>query len=120
VTAIIQIEKLTKSYGSHRGIIDIDLVPAELSVCASSRVALVARMGLNKFPLSLHTSYTSPSVQHPERQCLETLVALLTACKEGVLNPATNRATGKIYRTGFLSAFAGSKVFRQSPEISLP
>ena len=25
MTAIIQIEQLTKSYGSHRGIVDIDL-----------------------------------------------------------------------------------------------
>jgi ABC-2 type transport system ATP-binding protein len=29
VTAIIQTEKLTKSYGSHRGIIDIDLTVNE-------------------------------------------------------------------------------------------
>jgi ABC-2 type transport system ATP-binding protein len=29
MTAVIEIEKLTKSYGSHRGIIDVDLVVAE-------------------------------------------------------------------------------------------
>ena len=32
MTAIIQTEKLTKSYGEHRGIVDVDLEVAETEV----------------------------------------------------------------------------------------